>query len=219
MIAESKSLYYFSLRSGQSSRDHSIYSILCSFFFPHCEFWHLFIAAFLLWTLEAANSQDFNKCPLSRLSLCLSCPALGHVCSHTSAQFSQWSCAKFTHLCWTKQHIGLQASQSPGVIHPKYSSLERCGPARGFWVKIVKKASGTKINIYPSVLVWNEKLTAPCKNESLDFSFTSFLKHCEIFVTRCLLRFCRSYTQSNKRGIFITLSHNWNVFSSCDLSP
>lgn len=132
---------------------------------------------FLLWTLEAANYQDFNNCPLSRLSPCLSCPALLHVCSHTLAQFSQWSCAKITHLCWTKQHIGLQAAKRLGIIHPKYRPHERCGPAMGFCVKIVNKVSEThtKKYIYPSVLVWYEKLTAPCKNESLDFSFTSFL--------------------------------------------
>lgn len=152
IIAKNKSFYYFPLRSGQNSRDYSIYSILCSFFFP-CEFWHLFMPAFLLWTLEAAI-----RISTTALCLCLSCPALVHVCSHTLARFSQWSCAKITPLCWTKQHIGLQAAKSLGIIHPKYSSQERRDPARGFCVKIVKKVSGTKKkNIYPSVLVWNEK--------------------------------------------------------------
>lgn len=170
------------------------------------------MAAFLLWTLEAANCQDFNNCPLSRLSLCLSCPALVHVCSHTLAQFSQWSCAKITHLCWTKQHIGLQAAKSMGITHPKYSSLGRSGPAWGFCVKIVKKVSGAKKNIYPSVLVWNEKLTAPCKNESLDFFIDLFFK--TIWNISNLLSFYRSCTQNNKRCVFITLSHNWNMFST-----
>lgn len=149
MRAKNKSLHYFPLRSRQNSRDYSIYSILCSFFFFFpCKFWHLFMPVFLLWTLEAANCQDFNNCPLSRLLLCLSCPALLHVCSHTLAQFSQWSCAKCTHLCWTKQHIGLQAAKRLGIIHPKYSSHERCGSARSFCVKIVKKVSDTKKYIF-----------------------------------------------------------------------
>lgn len=169
MIAKNESLYYFSLRSGQNSKDYSIYSILCSFFFFPCEFWHLSMAAFLLWTLEAANCQDFNNCPLSRLSLCLSCPALVHVCSHTLAQFSQWSCAKITHLCWTKQHIGLQAAKSMGITHPKYSSLGRSGPAWGFCVKIVKKVSGTKKK-YLSIcsgLEWK----ADCPMQEWEFRF------------------------------------------------
>lgn len=135
MIAKNKSLYNFPLRTGQNSRDYSIYSILWSFYFFPCEFWHLLMPAFLFWTLVGANYQDVNSYPLSRLSLCLSCPALVHVCPHISAQFSQWSSAKITHLCWTKQHTGLQAAKSLGVIHPKY------------------------------------------------FSFTSFLKQCEIFGT------------------------------------
>lgn len=213
MIAKNKSLYYFPLRSGQNSWDYSIYSILCSFFFFPVSFDTFSCQHFSsgCWKLLTIRISTIALC------LCLSYPALVHVCSHTLAQFSQWSCAKITPLCWTKQHIGLQAAKSLGIIHPKYCSQERRDPARGFCVKIVKKVSGTKKKIFIHLFWFGMKRLL--KNESLGFEFASFLKQYEIFVICCLLRFYRSWTQNNKRCIFTTLSHNWNRFSSHDFSP